>query len=441
MSTDAVTVHPVAALAGSPRLPADKSVSHRAALFAAIGNGESEIIGFSDAADPHSTLACLRGLGVRIEERPDVLGDDGTPSLFVTGKGLAGFEAPTAPLDCGNSGTTMRLLAGLLAGCPFDSTLIGDASLSSRPMGRIANPLSEMGARIEMTDGRAPLTIRGGDLEAVTYRLPVASAQVKSAVLLAGLSANGTTTVIEPIPTRDHTERMLELDVLEVGGERHVSVEGGYRVAARQFVVPRDVSAAAFFLVAGSIVEAATIDLLSVGVNPTRSGVLDVLRAMGANIRVLDERERSGEPIADLRVEAPNGLHGVEISGDIVPNLIDEIPVLAVAAAYATGRTVIRDAEELRVKETDRIEATAAFLRAMGADVEELPDGLIIEGGKPLHGAEVDSCHDHRIAMAAAVAALMADGPTIINGASAAAVSFPTFWDQLEGVAGGSVER
>ncbi|MGB3542794.1 3-phosphoshikimate 1-carboxyvinyltransferase [Rubrivirga sp.] len=442
MAHDVVTVHPVAALAGSPQLPADKSISHRAAIFAAIGQGESEIVGFSDAADPHSTLACLRGLGVEIEERQDVLEEDGTPSLFVSGRGLDGLTAPTAPLDCGNSGTTMRLLAGLLAGRPFDSTLVGDASLSSRPMARIANPLREMGARVEMTDGHAPLTVRGADLEGVTYRLPMASAQVKSAVLLAGLSANGTTTVVEPIPTRDHTERMLQFDVLEVGGERNISVERGHKIPARQFVIPRDVSAAAFFLVAGSIAESAIIDLRSVGLNPTRSGVLDVLRAMGANLRVLDERERSGEPLADLRVEAPeNGLHGVEIGGAIVPNLIDEIPVLAVAAAFAKGRTIIRDAQELRVKETDRIEATAAFLRDMGADVEERPDGLVIEGGRPLKGVEVDSRHDHRIAMAAAVAGLMADGPTQIHGASAAAVSFPTFWNELESVAAGSVDH
>ena len=435
-----VTVHPAAALSGAPALPADKSVSHRAALFAAVADGESEIVGFSDAADPHSTLACLRGLGVEIEERPDVLGPDGTPSLFVHGKGLEGLEAPSRPLDCGNSGTTMRLLAGLLAGRPFRATLVGDASLSPRPMGRIATPLGRMGARVEMTDGHAPLTVHGGGLEGVTYRLPVASAQVKSAVLLAGLSASGTTTVVEPVPTRDHTERMLELDVLEVGGERHVSVDGGHRVRARQWVVPRDVSAAAFFLVAGSVHEAALVQLRGVGLNPTRSGVLDVLRAMGAPIRVENERERGGEPLGDLTVEASGGLEAVEIGGAIVPNLIDEIPVLAVAAACASGRTVIRDAEELRVKETDRIEATAAVLRAMGADVEERPDGLVIEGGRGLRGAEVDARHDHRIAMAAAVAALVADGPTTIHGAEAAAVSFPGFWDALEGLAEGTVE-
>ncbi|WP_412067124.1 3-phosphoshikimate 1-carboxyvinyltransferase [Rubrivirga sp. IMCC43871] len=436
-----VTVHPAVALAGTPPLPADKSIAHRTAILAAIADGESEIVGFSDAADPASTIACLRQLGVAFETRDDVLGADGTPSLFVTGRGLAGLTEADGPLDCGNSGTTMRLLAGLLAGLPFRTTLVGDASLSGRPMERIARPLRAMGADVGLTDGHAPVTVGGGGLTGLSYRLPVASAQVKSAVLLAGLSANGTTTVVEPVPTRDHTERMLALDALMIGGERHVSVDGGTAVRARQFIVPRDVSAAAFFLVAGSIVDPATIQLSGVGLNPTRSGVVDVLRAMGADLRIANERERAGEPIADIRIAAPEaGLVGVEISGAIVPNLIDEIPVLAVAAAYAEGRTVIRDAAELRVKETDRIEATAAFLRAMGADIEETPDGLVIEGGRPLHGADVEARDDHRIAMAAAVAALGASGPTRIHGAEAAAVSFPTFWGALESVAAGSVE-
>ena len=435
-----VTVHPAAALAGTPALPADKSVAHRAAIFAAIADGESEIVGFSDAADPRSTLACLRALGVEVEERPDVLGADGTPSLFVQGRGLDGLRPAPGVLDCGNSGTTMRLLMGLLAGRPFDTTLVGDGSLSARPMERVAAPLRQMGGAVDLADGHAPVALRGRSLTGTTYRLPVASAQVKSAVLLAGLSASGTTVLVEPVPTRDHTERMLELDVIEVGGERHVSVEGGAAVRARQFVVPRDVSAAAFFLVAGSTAEASVVQLSGVGLNPTRGGVLDVLRAMGADIRTSNERERGGEPIADLRVEAPGGLSGVEIGGALVPNLIDEIPVLAVAAAYAEGRTVIRDAAELRVKETDRIAATAAVLRAMGAAVTERPDGLVVDGGRPLHGATVDARGDHRIAMAAAVAALGASGPTTIRGAEAAAVSFPGFWDALESVAAGSVE-
>ena len=425
-----VTVHPPAAIAGTVVLPADKSVAHRAALFAALAEGRSEIVGFSDAADPQSTLACLRALGVQTEP-----GDDGRLVVY----GGLWREAP-GPLDCGNSGTTMRLLAGALAGQPFASVLTGDASLSARPMGRVADPLRQMGAAVSMTDGHAPVRVGGSALAGITYRLPVASAQVKSAVLLAGLFARGTTTVVEPVASRDHTERMLELPVLEVGGERHVSVEGGFRLPARTYVVPRDVSAAAFFLVAGSIAEASILQMNAVGLNPTRSAVVDVLRAMGADIEASNERERGGEPLADLRVEGGRSLAAVEIGGALIPNLIDEIPVLAVAAACAEGRTVIRDAGELRVKETDRIQATAAFLRAMGAEVEERPDGLVIDGGRPLRGATVDACGDHRIAMAAAVAALVAQGPTTILGAEAAAVSFPGFWDALEDVARGTVE-
>ncbi|MEL6616222.1 MAG: 3-phosphoshikimate 1-carboxyvinyltransferase, partial [Bacteroidota bacterium] len=397
-------------------------------ILAALASGESEIVGFSDAEDPHSTLACLRQLGVQMEEREG--------SLFVLGRGLDGLQAPEAPLDCGNSGTTMRLLAGVLATRPFRSVLTGDASLSGRPMERIAAPLRQMGATVEMTDGHAPMAITGGDLTGITYRLPVASAQVKSAVLLAGLGARGETTVIEPEPTRDHTERMLGLDVVELDGERHVSVDGGREVMARLRVVPKDVSAAAFFLVAGAIAQSGVIEMTGVGMNPSRTALVDVLGAMGAPIRVRNERDRAGEPLADLRVEASGVLHGVEVGGAIIPNLIDEIPILSVAATQATGRTVIRDAAELRVKETDRIEATAAVLRAMGAQIEERPDGLVIEGGGTLRGAEVDARGDHRIAMAAAVAALSASGATTIHGAEAAAVSFPGFWEALEAVAG-----
>ncbi|HLA64742.1 MAG TPA: 3-phosphoshikimate 1-carboxyvinyltransferase, partial [Rhodothermales bacterium] len=349
-----------------------------------------------------------------------------------------GLRQPDGPLDCGNSGTTMRLLAGVLAGRPFPATLTGDASLSSRPMARVAEPLGLMGATVGLTDGHAPLTITGGRLRGIEYRLPVASAQVKSAVLLAGLQAEGTTTIIETAPSRDHTERMLGLSVLELGTERYVTVEGGRRVPAGLWVVPRDFSAAAFFLVAGSIVENATLELTGVGLNPSRSALLDVLTAMGARIEVLNERERGREPLADLRIYTPkNGLTGVEVGGALIPNLLDEIPLLAVAAACAQGRTVIRDAAELRVKETDRLAATAAFLTAMGAKVTEIIDGLVIEGGHPLHGAAVESHGDHRIAMAAGVAALAASSPTTIHGADAAAISFPGFWTELDGLTGG----
>lgn len=415
-------------LAGRPPLPADKSIAHRAALLAALAEGRSEIVGFSDAADPRSTLACLRALGVRTETTEG--------SLFVEGRGPRGLRAPDRPLDCGNSGTTMRLLMGVLAGQAFASTLTGDASLSARPMERVAAPLRRMGAAIDLTDGHAPVHVTGRPLRGITYRLPVASAQVKSAVLLAGLLAEGETTVVEPVPTRDHTERMLGLDALELDGARHLTVSPDDAPRPGLWVVPKDFSAAAFFLVAGAIADHAAIELRGVGVNPTRTALLDVLTAMGARVAVRHEREHHGEPLADLWVEGGGPLHGVEVGGALVPNLIDEIPVLAVAAAVAEGRTVIRDAAELRVKETDRIAATAAFLRAMGARVEELPDGLVIEGGGPLRGAAVDSRGDHRIAMAAAVAGLVAEGETIVHGAEAVAVSFPGFWEALGGLTG-----
>jgi 3-phosphoshikimate 1-carboxyvinyltransferase len=415
-------------LASRVLLPADKSVSHRAALLAALADGDSEIVGFSDAADPHATLGCLQALGVAFTFGPD--------SLIVHGSG-GRFTPPAAPLDCGNSGTTMRLLAGLLAGQSFDAVLTGDASLGSRPMARIADPLRQMGAHIELTDGHAPIRIAGRRLRGIEYTLPVASAQVKSCVLLAGLTAEGTTTVVEPVPSRDHTERMLGLDVLELGGQRYVTVEGGRVVQPGAWIVPRDFSAAAFFLVAGAANPHSHIEMKSVGLNPTRSALLDVLRAMGATVTVSNERTRHREPLADLTVQNDGGrLHGVSVGGAIIPNLIDEIPILAVAAACAEGRTEIRDAAELRVKETDRLAATAAFLTAMGADVEELEDGLVIEGGRPLHGATVESEGDHRIAMAAAVAALTATGETTIRDADCVAVSFPSFWDELDRLTG-----
>jgi 3-phosphoshikimate 1-carboxyvinyltransferase len=431
MTPRAVTIAPTAALAGRVALPPDKSVSHRTAILAALAEGESEVVGYASAADPQSTLLCLRALGVETRE------EEG--SLFVRGVGLRGFGPPSGALDCGNAGTTMRLLAGVLAGQAFPSTLTGDASLSRRPMDRIAEPLRQMGARVTLEDGHAPVRLAGGRLRGIEYRLPVASAQVKSCVLLAGLLAEGATTVIEPVPTRDHTERMLGLPVFDLGGERRITVEGGMRVRPGLWVVPRDFSAAAFFLAAAAIVPNATIELQRVGLNPTRAALLDVLRAMGARIDVTNEREHAGEPIGDVRAYAPGGLVGLEVGGALVPNLIDELPVLAVAAACAEGRTVIPDAAELRHKETDRLTATAAFLRAMGAAVEEHADGLTIEGGRPLRGATVESAGDHRIAMAAAVAALAGSSPTTIRGADCVGVSFPGFWDALDGLAGGGV--
>ena len=419
-----MVLSPVNGLYGRVDLPSDKSIAHRTMLLAALGDGTSRIVGYPKSADPQSTLACIRQLGIRVDEE-----SDGT--LVVHGRGMHGFSTPSEPLDCGNSGTTMRLLAGLLAGQGVAATMIGDASLSSRPMRRILDPLAQMGAKISATDGHAPLVIEGGHpLSGMTYTLPMASAQVKSCVLLAGLYADGETTVVEPVATRDHTERMLGVNAVAVGTARHLTVRGGTTLGVRTWRVPRDFSAAAFFLVAGSIVPEGEIRMPQVGLNPTRAALLDVLRAMGADIRVEDEREVGGEPIADL-VALPAKLHGVRIDGATVANLIDEIPVLAVAMACAEGVSEVRDAHELRVKETDRIAAVADNLRAMGADIETFDDGFRIVGGKPLVGAPQQARHDHRIAMAAGIASLVAEGETVLDDPAVAAVSFPAFWDTL----------
>lgn len=418
------TIHQAHTLVGTVALPGDKSIALRAALFAALGDGASQIVNYPTSADPQSMLSCLRQLGVAMEE------EDGI--LYVEGAGLHGLQAPTEPLDCGNSGTAMRLLAGVLAGQPFDSVLVGDESLSSRPMARIADPLRQMGAQIKMTDGHAPLHIRGNaDLQGITYRLPMASAQVKSCVLLAGLYAADETTVIEPTRTRNHTEQMLGLDFIDIGTDRYLTIRQGRRIAPHTYTVPSDFSAAAFFLVAGTIVEQAILELPGVGLNASRSALLDVLRLMGAHITVENERERGGELLGDLTIRASK-LHGVRVDGDIIANLIDEIPVLAVAAACAEGRTEIREAEELRVKETDRIDAMVKNLRALGADVEEFDDGFAVNGGAPLRGATVPSYDDHRIAMAMGIAGLVAEGKTTITDAEAASVSFPDFWALLK---------
>ncbi|MEM6338278.1 MAG: 3-phosphoshikimate 1-carboxyvinyltransferase, partial [Bacteroidota bacterium] len=371
----------------------------------------------------------LRDLGVEIE-------DLGGGRLRVHGRGLHGFNEPAGPLDCGNSGTTMRLLAGLLAGQPFRTTMIGDASLSGRPMARVANPIREMGGFAEMTNGKPPLTVGGQPLRGMTYTLPMASAQVKSCVLLAGLYADAPTRVIEPTPSRDHTERLLGLvPEQRTGGALVWTIEPGHVIPARHYRVPTDVSAAAFFLVAGSIAEEGEVRMENVGLNPTRTGVIDVLQRMGANIRIKNERSIGAEPVGDLIV-TPAPLRATRIAGDEIPRLIDEIPILCIAALFAEGTTDIRDAGELRVKETDRIDAMATNLRRLGAEVETFEDGLSISGGQSLRGAEVESYHDHRIAMSMAVAALRASGPTTIRGAEHAAVSFPAFWGELRRLAG-----
>ena len=410
-------------LVGTVNLPADKSIAHRAALFAAISTGTSHIVGYPGSEDPQSTLSCLRQLGIQINS--DEVG------LSIVGRGLNGFIAPERALDCGNSGTTMRLLSGMLVGQAFSSELIGDASLSSRPMGRILDPLRLMGAHIEAAGGRAPLRIdQASALRGVEYQLPVASAQVKSCVLLAGLWADGETTVIEETPTRDHTERMLGLSSVTIGSKRYISVQGGRTLSAQMWSIPCDFSAAAFFLVAGSIVPNSALHLPRVGLNPTRTGLIDVLKAMGAHISIQNERIVAGEPIGDLFVRSSQ-LTGIEIGGEIIANIIDEIPILTVAAAMAGGKTIIRDAEELRFKETDRISAMSKGLTTLGAKIEEQKDGMIITGGKKLHGGTVESFSDHRIAMSMGIAGLVSSGEVRIEGANAASVSFPTFWDVL----------
>lgn len=417
-------IKPTDSLLGAVELPADKSIAIRSALMAALSEGTSQVVNYPDSADPQSALSCLRQLGVSITK-------DENDILVVEGVGLNGLKPAAEPIDCGNSGTTMRLISGILAGQTFDSILTGDASLNSRPMNRIANPLREMGASITLQEGLPPIHIKGNQpLKGITYPLPMASAQVKSCVLLAGLYADGETTVVESKPSRDHTERMLGLDTLEMNGLRHISITKGRRIPAGTWAVPRDFSAAAFFLVAGAIIPHSEIRMNGVGINASRSALLDVLRAMGANIFIENERSHAGEPIADLVVRS-SILRGVKIAGDVIPILIDEIPILTVAAAFAKGRTEIREAEELRVKETDRIDAMVKNMRALGAEVEEFEDGLAITGGATLKGTTVQSYDDHRIAMAMGVAGLRAEGETTIEEAECASISFPGFWDQL----------
>jgi len=409
-------------LRGEIRVAGDKSISHRSIMLGSIAEGVTEVEGFLEGEDSLATLAAFRAMGVRIE-RPS------TGRVSVHGVGLRGLFPPPSDLDLGNSGTSMRLLAGLLSGQPFDSRLTGDASLTRRPMARVATPLRMMGARIDTAEGgRPPLLIHGGSaLRGIDYQMPVASAQVKSALLLAGLYAQGVTSVVEPAPTRDHTERMLSgfgYSVIKDGAR--AQLQGGGRLTATRIQVPADISSAAFFLVAASIAPGSDVLLRDVGINPTRTGVIDILRLMGASIELLAERESGGEPVADLRVRgAP--LRGIVIPVELVPLAIDEFPVLFVAAACAEGETLLRGAEELRVKESDRIEVMATGLRALGVELETFPDGIRIRGRDTLDGGSIDSCGDHRIAMAFSVASLRASDAIAIADCANVATSFPGF--------------
>jgi 3-phosphoshikimate 1-carboxyvinyltransferase len=413
-------------LHGSVAVPGDKSVSHRALMLAAIAEGRSRIRGFLEGEDTRATAAVLARLGVRIEAPAD-------GERIVHGVGLHGLRGAAQPLDCGNAGTGMRLLAGLLAGQSFDSVLVGDASLSKRPMRRVTDPLAQMGARIDSHGGLPPLHIHGGAaLRGIRYELPVASAQVKSALLLAGLYAEGTTEILEPHPTRDYTERMLAAFGWPIDfAPGRARLDGGHALLAVDVEVPADFSSAAFFLVAASIVPGSQLRLPGVGLNPRRTGLLQALRLMGADIVVEREHVAGGEPVGDLVVRhAP--LHGIELPAALVPDMIDEFPILFIAAAAASGRTVVRGAAELRVKESDRIAAMASGLRALGVAIEETPDGAIVDGG-PIGAGTVESLTDHRIAMSFAVAGLRATDPVRINDCRHVATSFPGFRELANG--------
>ena len=406
-------------------VPGDKSISHRAVMLAAMSNGPCVIKGFLPSEDCLATVSAMRALGVKIEVA------DAT-TLIVHGVKRA-FAAPFRDIDCGNSGTTMRLMAGILAGQPFRSRLTGDSSLSKRPMRRVIEPLTRMGAKItaEGKEGRPPLVIEGGNLQPIQHLSPVASAQVKSAVLLAGMFAKGRTSVTEPTQSRDHTERMLEYFLVRPQKDGlTVAIHGGQTPESREFQVPGDISSAAFWLVAAAAQPHSRLLVKNVGLNDTRTGVLAVLVRMGAAIREVIENPQA-EPVGVIDIQGAR-LRGTEIRGAEIANVIDEIPILAVAAALAHGKTVIADANELRVKETDRLAAIAMNLRAMGAQVAETEDGLEIIGGTPLHGARLDSFGDHRIAMAFAVAGMFAEGETTITGTACVATSYPGFYETLE---------
>lgn len=434
---DSLTISPPTAgftLQGRIRVPGDKSISHRALMLGAIASGETQIRGLLLGEDPRSTAACFRAMGATISDLNAEL-------VTVQGIGLGRLQEPIDVLDAGNSGTTIRLMLGLLAsqpGCFFSVT--GDASLRSRPMKRVIQPLQQMSAQIwHRSGGFAPLAVQGQSLKPTHYQSPIASAQVKSCILLAGLNTEGKTTVTEPALSRDHSERMLRAfgaEVLVDPETCSATVVGPARLHGQSVVVPGDISSAAFWLVAGAIVPDSDLLIENVGINPTRTGVLDVLQTMGADITPENLREVAGEPVADLRVRYSH-LKACTIAGDLIPRLIDEIPILAVAATTAEGTTVIRNAEELRVKESDRLAVTAAQLNRLGARITELPDGLEITGGTPLNGTSVDSYTDHRIAMSLAIAALVAKGTTTIDRAEAAAISYPEFTATLQQVCGG----
>lgn len=412
-------------LNGEIAVPGDKSISHRSIMFGSIAKGKTTVTNFLLGDDCLSTISCFRKLGVIIEQDNE--------KVVIHGKGMAELQEPKDILDVGNSGTTIRLLTGILSGLDFHSALIGDSSIGKRPMTRVVTPLREMGAKIDgREDGKyTPLSVRGGKLQSITYRLPVASAQVKSAILFAGLNADGITKVIEPVATRDHTERMIQ----RFGGkisrqENEIQVEGGQKLSGTEIYVPGDISSAAFFLVAGCIVPKSSITLKNVGLNPTRTGIIEILQSMGASMDIQKDSTDAFEPTGTIKVMTSK-LKGTIIEGEIIPKLIDEIPIIALLATQAEGVTVIKDAHELKVKETNRIDTVVTELKKLGADIQATDDGMIIRGGTKLSGAKVDSHGDHRIGMMLAIASQICEEEIILENADAIAVSYPAFFEHL----------
>jgi len=426
-SNEERTIRPARNVSGALRLPGDKSISHRYGMLGAFAEGTSRFSNFSTGADCASTLACMEALGAKVNR----LGDG-----VVEVTGVGGRVTPTdQPLDCGNSGSTMRMISGLLAPQEGSFTLIGDESLSRRPMERVRKPLELMGGKLTLTEGHAPIRIEGSTLTAIDFTPPVASAQVKTCVLLAGLQTAGTTTVREAVRTRDHSELALKAFGAKVErGTGFVSITGPQKLQAIEAVVPGDISSAAFFLCAAAIFPESQLVIGQLGLNPTRASLLDALTAFGAKIQVLNLEEKNSELIGTVQVTAPEGLGSAEIGGELAAQIIDELPVLAAIAPYSRGGIKIRNAKELRVKESDRIALVARNLKAMGAEFTEYEDGLDVPGNQKLHGAVIDSGGDHRIAMAFSVAALRAEGESIIKGAESAAISFPEFFDMLNGI-------
>jgi 3-phosphoshikimate 1-carboxyvinyltransferase len=420
-------VQPARSFRGSLMLPGDKSISHRYAMLAGFAEGTSQLTNFSTGADPHSSLACMEAMGAKLSREGKTISVTGT---------AGNLAQPSGDLDCGNSGSTMRMLAGLVAAQPGVYRFVGDESLTIRPMERIRQPLQQMGARIDLTNGHAPMTVHGTALTAIDFESPIASAQVKTALLFAGLQAQGTTSIAERVRTRDHTEHALRAfgATLERSSDR-LSIGGGQRLHAINATVPGDMSSAAFFLCASLLFEDSNLVLDALGMNPTRAALLDVIGAMGGGIKVLDIQEAHGEMVGTIQVNRGRSLRGFDISGALAAQLIDELPVLAAIAPYTENGVRIRDAKELRVKESDRIALVVKNLRAMGAEVTEHEDGMDIPGGQALHGGTIDSGLDHRIAMAFSIAALRAQGETEIRGAEAASISFPEFYTWLDELA------